>query len=621
MQGRRYLLFLGLVTVLLGLMWSPTTASADSTIVRVAKGQIQPEQFATPAGVKTAPTISAGTLSAASPADIPQIDEADVRADGTADPGGEKAGVTISSAGCGNRNTGRNVRVNQDCTFRRQAEELIKANPANPRNLIAGQNDAVAGFNHCGFDFSFDSGSHWGSGIPPFFQRLNAPPPGHTIAGGPGTGHTYDAASDPALAFDSRGRAFFSCVLFDVNSNAGAIAVTASVPGAGGSFYNNVPAAGSAFIVAEDNSPTVAPDKEFITADANPSSPNRDNVYVTWTNFKFGTTCGVVPDGRLRQCSSAIFGSMSTDHAVTWSRPEEISGSSPLCFFGNILDPSRSPNACDLDQGSDPVTLPNGDLAVVFHNGNTAPTNPNAQQLSVTCHPGGSSVDGTAHLNCASPAKVGDDLIVGRPRCNFGRGPEACIPGAFIRTNDFPRIAVNAATGTLYSAWQDFRTSELDIELSRSADGGKTWTQDAGTVNGDRGFDHYMPAIDAVAGRADRVGISYYRTPVVPNEGTQSVFAPGQPGVQAEPSQVFLSGGRSQRTPFAARSISPMFAPPQGNQAGFNGDYSGLAIVGETAHPVWSDTRNTAPAGQVATTPAPDEDVFTDRVEVPGQDD
>jgi hypothetical protein len=62
-----------------------------------------------------------------------------------------------------------------------------------------------------------------------------------------------------------------------------------------------------------------------------------------------------------------------------------------------------------------------------------------------------------------------------------------------------------------------------------------------------------------------------------------------------------------------------MFPPPAGNQAGFNGDYSSLVLVGDTAHPLWSDTRNTAPAGQVATTPAPEEDIFTDSIDLPGR--
>jgi len=79
-------------------------------------------------------------------------------------------------------------------------------------------------------------------------------------------------------------------------------------------------------VVVEDNSPRATHDKEFIAADSNPNSPNKDNVYVTWTVF--------LGDKNGNYLSSPIFGSMSTDHALTWSTPEEISGASKtLCFF------------------------------------------------------------------------------------------------------------------------------------------------------------------------------------------------------------------------------------------------------------------------------------------------
>ena len=31
-------------------------------------------------------------------------------------------------------------------------------------------------------------------------------------------------------------------------------------------------------------------------------------------------------------------------------------------------------------------------------------------------------------------------MSLGEPKCDFGRGPEECVPGPYIRTNDFPRI-------------------------------------------------------------------------------------------------------------------------------------------------------------------------------------
>jgi hypothetical protein len=132
----------------------------------------------------------------------------------------------------------------------------------------------------------------------------------------------------------------------------------------------------------------------------------------------------------------------------------------------------------------------------------------------------------------------------------------------------------------------------------------------------------YQQAVNVVKGGNGRFGVSYDRTAQVPNERANAatagfVFAPGQPGVQATNSQYFLAGGRT--TPLTARPVSPMFPAPAGNQAGFNGDYSSLALVGDTAHPLRSDTRNTAPAGQVATVPAPDEDIFAAAMELPGR--
>lgn len=67
--------------------------------------------------------------------------------------------------GCQNEFHGHgmtNTRVNQDCSLRRQAEETILINPTNENNIIAGQNDSRIGFNHCGYDWSFDGGKRWG---------------------------------------------------------------------------------------------------------------------------------------------------------------------------------------------------------------------------------------------------------------------------------------------------------------------------------------------------------------------------------------------------------------------------------------------------------------------------
>src|SRR5207249_4802237 len=97
--------------------------------------------------------------------------------------------------------------------------------------------------------------------------------------------------------------------------------------------------------------------------------------------------------------------------------------------MGNVFNPALGSASCNFDGHSDLAVRPNGDLAVTFINGNTPTVN--QQILSLPCHPSGNSRAGTAHLNCGTPQKV-SDYIVG-PTCDFGRGPEQCIPGAFIR--------------------------------------------------------------------------------------------------------------------------------------------------------------------------------------------
>ncbi len=603
------LLAMGLITNLFVVV---PQAEAKSMVALAATGKLQPAQLNLTNGTtRRLPFYTNGTLAAAKNVIAGktfgyELDKGEAADEDTALDAGSTVGVAAGSVGCRERNAfdDDSVRVNQDCTFRRQAETLIKANPTNPQNLIAGQNDSRIGYNHCGFDYSIDGGRHWGDGLPPFWSRLNSNPAGHTIEGGPGTGHTYDAASDPALAFDSRGNAYFSCITFDVGSNASGMFVTLSPNPAGGSFYNNVPGTGPTYTVVEDNSPNVFHDKQFIVADSYPSSKYRDRVYVTWTLFRQDCPGGY--------CSSTIYSSYSSDNAKTWSKPIEISGNNPdLCFFGNALDPRRNVSDCDFNQGSDPIVLPNGDVVVTFNNGNTPAGNPNSQQLSVRSTDGG--------VTWSKPVKVGNDIIApASAACDFGRGPEQCIQGPRVRTNDFPRIAVDHSNGknrgNLFVVWQDYRFGEYDIILSVSTDGGKTWKESTKPVNPSKGSDHYFPAIDVAqrggSGDGSLVAVSYYRSP--------KPTTPAQIGTLGQ--EYFISGGFGKNTPYDHERIARMSPAPDGIQAGFNGDYSGLVVTGNTAHPFWSDTRNKVPTPVGTQGVTHDEDVFTVRIKVPNSD-
>lgn len=371
-----------------------------------------------------------------------------------------------------------NVRVNQDCTFRFQGEEAIAVNPHNPRNLIVGYNDGRIGFNHGGYAWTFDAGKTWGDLVPPFFSFLLL------------DGHVADAFSDPTVTFDSNSNAYIGGVFFDINSAANALLVSKSNAGIGGAFYHRPSVSPTQLlstlpgIVANENNPAAALDKELMVADANPASPKANNVYMTYTRFALtGTGVGI---------HSPILFSQSTNGGVTWSAGIEISGAAAaLCTFGSA---EANPNACDQDQGSQPIVGPDGTVHVAFFNGNTPLLGVN-QHLIVSCPPG---------ANCAlppswsAPHKIADDDIGKQPSgpdpntgCPAGR---QCLPPNGYRMDDSTEgsISVDNA-GNLYAVWADFRNGKAnckpngpaamavppcdnDVFYSFSINGGLTWS-------------------------------------------------------------------------------------------------------------------------------------------------
>jgi hypothetical protein len=506
------------------------------------------------------------------------FDERAVAADAQSSIGSDTPPAAKASAlGCANRGSPTNPRLNQDCTLRRQAEEQVAVNPLDATNVIAGQNDSRIGFNKCGLDYSLNAGTTWGDDLPPFFQHLSL------------LGHTYDAASDPAVTFNGTGTAWFSCVLFDVNTNASALAVVPSTPALKGSAYANIGAGASPFIVTEASDGSHFFDKEFIAGD---KRAGQTAVYVTFTDFQANPNCK-----RLHNaggfCQSPIFISKWT--GSNWTTPVEISGQSPLCTTGNTFNVQLPANACNFDQGSMPVVLPNGDVFVVFNNFNT-PTLVD-QQLGVHVHVNGDT------LTADAPVKVGVDDETNAALCDFGRGPEQCVDSLNIRSQDFPAVALDPTNARhLVAAWTDTRRATVkgnyDIVVSESTDGGITWTDQAGggTVLTTPGA-YFEPSV-AVASNG-HVAVSTYRANTAQHTAAvgDGTFGYG-----------FLVKGASGFGAYTNASDSQTNPSPQANpaQAGFLGDYSSIAAAptGGTVYMVWSDTRN------ASTTGIPDEDVF-----------
>lgn len=489
--------------------------------------------------------------------------------------------ATASALGCANRGSVSNPRVNQDCTLRRQAEEQVAINPRDPTNVIFGQNDSRIGFNHCGFDYSLDAAATFGDGLPPFWQHFSP------------LGHTYDFASDPAVTFDGTGRAWYSCVVADVATNASGLFAVPSTANLKGSAYSNVAQGFSPFVVGEDASGAVFFDKEFIAGDKRPGATA---VYVTFTEFQSAPFCKR-PGNLGGFCQSPIYISKWTGSG--WTTPLQISGRSSLCALGNSFTPMLPADACNFDQGSFPVVLPNGDVFVVFSNFNT--TTLVNQQLGVRVHVSGNT------LTADPPVKVGVDDETKAALCDFGRGPEQCVDSLNVRSNDFPALALDPTDGShLVAVWTDTRASigngNYDVIVSESHDGGATWSDASGggivlTTSGA----FFQPSV-AVTAPSGRVVASMYHA----NTALHSA-AVGD-GTFGYGYQVNSGAGFGGYHPASDGQANPS---PQANatQRGFLGDYSSIAAfpTGDGVQLVWSDTRNSSSAG-------PDEDVFTFKV-------
>jgi hypothetical protein len=484
--------------------------------------------------------------------------------------------------GCQNvfrRHGKENIRVNQDCSFRRQAEEAIQINPLNERNMVAGQNDSRIGFNHCGYDWTFNGGQTWGDQVPPFwqFQLLD--------------GHTADACSDPTMAFNSRGDVYIGGIFFDVASPANAVAVMKSNNPNGGAFYHSPNPAGGfqeyrtlpVGVVANDLEDFN--DKELMTADAWVSSPKRDNVYMTWTKF--------TADGH-----SPIYFSQSTDGGATWSTGIEISGANPAICTVPAVGP------CNDDQGSHPVVGRDGTVYVAFANGNV-PGAGQEQVLLVKC---------PASANCSLPASWTAPVRVGLMVATHPVGPPSqngcpnrqCLPPNGYRAPTETTVTVSVdLDNELFVSWADHRNNtnvncqlgapaggsgpcDHDIHYAFSTNGGSTWSSTRTITPRSRfGETAQWQSWSEITKDGNRLWVAYYDRSYGNCEST------GCNDITAAEIRNPTSNNPQIRYTRVTTGSMPNLTPANNPvQAGFLGDYMWVDTDSRgDAHIVWADTR------------------------------
>lgn len=265
------------------------------------------------------------------------------------------------------------VDVSRDTTA--QNETPLAVNPANPNNMITGNNDW--NFNDgCGVNATFDGGKTWTPTLPngfiPGITKFTNDP------SVPGTG-IYDFAGDPAVAFSPDGStAYFACFGYQASQPFGVVLLLSRstdggrtwTPGGAGhpltlvsAFQGNGKARGSIGQFPDHDAMWVANDGTIYIAwahfDGNGShSPilvgvSRDGgnsfalpVKVTSGSVRSDQDARVVTDPATGNAyltfdnsiqggkGTAMFVSVSSDHGATWSSPIQLATfQNPVCLF------------------------------------------------------------------------------------------------------------------------------------------------------------------------------------------------------------------------------------------------------------------------------------------------
>jgi hypothetical protein len=526
--------------------------------------------------------------------------------------------ATTSSSPLCPSNFGSNVLVNQNCLNvtdanlqgRGQAENetAIAENPSNPSQVVASFNDYRRGDGNCYGAFSGDGGSSWtDTTIPMGFSR-------GTAFGGVAREY-WQAGGDTSVAWDTRGNAYMSCQVFmrpghvTNNPDTSSADYVFRSTGDGGASWDFPGRPAVETFASNQSTGLPLTDKPYMTVDNHVSSPFRDRIYVTWTQF--------AADG-----TAYIYEVHSNDYGQTFSSPVVASTTSSLCSitFG-VPTPQGT---CNENQFSDPFTGPDGTLYVAYDNFNNSLTNgkDNHNQVLLV-----SSTDGGQTFS--SPVLVGNyndlpDCATYQGGQDFGR---ACVPekgsaqNSVFRATNYPSGAVNptnpsqvvvtfgsyinrdsnesngckaaglAPSGNnAYTGVKTAGACNNKIVLSVSNDGGASFT---GTTTDVR----KLPVVNTASGQAT-TDQWWQWTAFTPTGTLVTSYYDRQYGSDETTGNMDVSVSTSSdlatfqvaRATSASMPLPTQFPDSQGNSV-FFGDYTGLSAV-SGAHPLWMDTRN-----------------------------
>ncbi len=353
------------------------------------------------------------------------------------------------------------ARLSPDNFFDAEGVSIV-INPSNSSQIAAGSN-----VNY--YYFSTDLGHSW---------QANALNP------------TFGDGGDPSLTSDSKGNFYYAHLSSEVNGvgyNQDRIVIQKSTDG--GKTYS------PGTFTGHDRSPKQQ-FKEWITCDNSSSTPYKDNLYLSWTEFDSYQSHFPQFD------STRILFSGSTDAGETWSDAVTVSDKE-----GDTIDSTNSVN------GSRCITGPNGEIYVTWEGpdgllfdkstdgGKSFTKDKLLEQLvpgwrfdikgiyrangfaTPLCDNGNSKHRGNLYVLFSDKRNGPDDCDIFLLRSTNG-GDSWSSP---VRVNDdtshleqfFPSAAIDETTGFIYAVFYDRRdhkgTNLTEVYLARSIDGGRVF--------------------------------------------------------------------------------------------------------------------------------------------------
>lgn len=410
-----------------------------------------------------------------------------------------------------------------------EIEPSIAVNPANPKNVVTAYQEgriADGGDATNGFATSFDGGKTWITGELPKLTTY------------PGQGGMLERGSDAVVAFGPHNVVYANSLVFDFTKNQGLRSgIVVNVSKDGGRHW-------SPPVYLQDDELGGLNDKNWIAVDMGHGSGHHfGRVYVVWD--RVDPVLYDYCDHNCDQLSNWLPNFKTVPQLVF---PLQGIGAYPVITKSGGLDV-----VMDTTSGGVPLT--------------TGPDEPDLK-------PGASDELVSALAPNAGSTPFPAPLAF-LPATDIASNQTAGVPAQ--RAGTLPAAAVDPKSGTIYAVWEDarFRTDGTnDAVMSRSLDGGMTWTPAKPVNPGPRNnhVDHYNVTVAVGAGGSVHVS---YRQRYQPGKGP--LYTPWIDTYYQESTD----GGKTFTKPLRVDRVrSNAYYDAFSRDGSFEGDYNQVTSAG-----------------------------------------